>query len=1210
MRVRLRLDRLRDLLARSGISQNHWAIRLGLSRGHWSDLVNGKHPYPSAATRQRLLEAFAVPFDQLFLAEPEAGAVDAAMHAALSSRYLLDREIGAGGMGTVFQARDLRLARVVAVKVVSAEAVGGLGVRPFLQEVGHVARLQHPHIVPLFDAGDAAGSPFYVMPLCRDGSLGDLLTTRRRLGLAEALPIIRGIALALHHAHAFQVLHGDVKPGNVLLDAGHPYLADFGIARVLHREVFELGPPPGLDSSAGTPAYVSPEQASGQADLDPRSDLYSLGCVVFEMLGGRAPFGGRTTLETVAARFRGPPPDLAPLAPELPLGVVGAVARAMALDRADRPRSVADFVAELEREARSRAPALLVSTRLGVARAAGRARQRAAETPVLARTGRLLGGWARDVSHALRGLRRSRGMAATALLSLGLGIGANTAIFSLINALMLKSLPVREPQSLVRLHLAGSPSGATLTNPLWEALRDQQQGFTALAADGMEGFDLTTGGRLDRVLGDFVSGDFFPLLGVGPVLGRTLQPADDVRGCPAVAVLSHGFWRSRFGASPDVVGRSLTLNGHQVEIVGVLQPGFAGLTVGVESGFFLPLCSDAILRGPYSRLDQSGTWWLSIFGRIRPGLSPAQVTARLDGLAPGLLAATLHPQWSPDRQAAYLKLRFAVAPAATGVSGLRTTYRDSLFLMMAVVGVVLLIACANVANLLLARAAVRQRELAIRVGLGAGPGRLIRLLLTESLLLSVGGAALGCLFAVWGSRLLVRLLSTGTNFIALQPVLDARVLGFTAAVALVTGLLFGVVPAWRSSRVDPQSLLKSGGSGAIEGQRRWSAGKTLVVAQVALSMVLVVTAILLLGTWRRLATGDAGFRPEDVLLVRADLKYTSYPDSLQGAVQEEIRRRLQALPGVRSVSAALWTPLDGNSRNDTYHIEGYTARSPDDALVYDDVVGDGYFTTLGTALLGGRDFDARDRPGSPPVAIVNATFARRFFAGRSALGGHFTTSDTLAQPFEIVGVVEDVRYASLRDAAVPMAFFALGQQAAGAENTVFQLRMAGNPMPLIPTVLSAVAELNPGIVLSFRTLSGQVSEALVRERALATLAGFVGGLALLLATIGLYGLVSYGVTRREREIGLRMALGATGRSVTRLVLREVATLVLVGLGLGTLAALAATRLVAGFLYGLTATDLPSFMLALLALLAFGGAAGYLPARRAAKQDPMVTLRSD
>jgi len=1211
MRVRLKRDKLLDLLAHSGISQNHWALKLGLSRGHWSDIVNGRHPYPSAKTREVLLEVLGVGFDDLFEVDHGPGLSDPALHAAIAVRYVFDREIGQGGMGTVYLARDVKLNRVVAIKVVAEEAVGGVGVKRFLSEVGHVARLQHPHIVPLFDAGDAAGTPFYVMPYFRDGSLRDLLAQRQRLGLDEALTLVRGIGSALQRAHVHQILHCDVKPGNVLLDGGHAYVADFGIARALHREALEWGRRTDVDPSAGTPAYVSPEQATGHADLDGRSDLYSLGCLVFEMLAGRPPFEGRTTIETIAGRFNAPTPDLRRFAPELPPDVAGVVRGAMAIERDDRPESVGAFLAELDRAARRRAPAIVVTTRLGVSRAAGRLRRRLAGLPLSARAGRWVESLVRDTRHAGRGLARSPGFALTAMLSLALGIGANTTIFSLINAVMLKTLPVHRPEELVRITLGNSAAGGTtLTNPLWEQLREHQPQFGGLSAFSVGGFDLATGGPRDRVLATYVSGDYFRMLGVSTVLGRPITPADDVRGCPGVAVLSEAFWRSRFGGSRDVIGRTMPIDGRPFEVIGVAQPGFSGLVVGIASGFFVPICSDAIVRGSSLRLDHPATWWLSVFGRPREGGTTDQLAAGLALLAPRMMAATVSPEWTVERQEAYVRQTLAAEPAATGLSGLRAAYSRSLYLMMGVVGLVLFIACANVAHLLLARATARERELAIRIGLGAGRARVVRQLLTESLLLSAGGAALGTAFAVWGGRFLVRLLSSSTSEIALDLGIDVTMLAFTAVVAIGTALAFGVLPAWRATRVDPQAVLKAGGRGVAEGHSRFGLGKALVTAQVGMSLVLVVTALLLSQTLRGLATQEAGFQEEHVLLVRVDLSYTAYPESQYGTVHAEVLARLRALPGVRAASTAWFTPLSGGSRNDYYRIEGYTPTSSDDVLVYDNVIGDGYFATLRTRLLAGRDFDTRDRVGSPPVALVNAAFARKFFGGGSPLGKRFNTSDTLAPPIEIVGVVEDTRYQSLRSEPYPMAFFPVSQDPSPPGNTLFAVWTAASESVAAPGVIAAVQDVDPGILIGVGTLSQQVADSLRRERVLATLSGFFGVLALLLAAVGLYGTLSYGVSRRGHEIGVRMALGATGGTVSRMVLGEMGTLVAVGLAAGVAAALGTTRLVSSFLYGLTPTDPRSFALAIVVLLGVAALAGYLPARRAATQDPMVTLRAD
>ncbi|HKD91590.1 MAG TPA: ABC transporter permease [Terriglobales bacterium] len=815
-----------------------------------------------------------------------------------------------------------------------------------------------------------------------------------------------------------------------------------------------------------------------------------------------------------------------------------------------------------------------------------------------------------DLRYALRSMRKSPAVAAVVVLSLALGIGANTAIFSLIDAVMLRFLPVQKPQELVlvRRQLNGGRGSPSFTNPLWEALRDRQDVFSAPFAWSTDRYDLGHGGAVQNANGLVVSGGYFQALGVTPVLGRLISQADDHRGCPAVAVLSYGFWQDHFGGATSVIGQSISLDQQSLEIIGVSARGFYGLDVGSKFDVALPLCATTLFDGKESRLDQRSWWWLMTGGRLKPGVSEREATARLTGQSPVIMNAALPPDWSKEQQQRFLSAKLVSSSAATGVSALRNNFGQPLTILMTIVAAVLLIACANIASLMLARATTRTKEMAIRKAMGASRSRLTRQLLTESLLLSAVGAVCGLLFARWGSALLVRSLSTTRSNIFLDLTPDSRVLAFTAGLAIVTGLLVGVLPALRSTRVALIAAMK--GSQDSEGAHvaRFRAGKWIVAGQVALSLVLVLGGGLLLRSFYKLVTLDLGFDRNNVLLVRASLQTDDNAKKATTYVQME--DRLRSLPGVTAVSHSFTTPLSGREWNNFIHPDAPNPPTGEEALAFLNAVTPDYFDVLRTPLLAGRQFTATDSQTAPPVAIVNQTFAKRFFGGKAVLGKQFRIEGRTGQTMplvEIVGVVEDSKYEDMREEPQPTGYFPLSQTPQFSGDN-FELRTNMAPSAMAAQVQTAVAGVNKEVTLAFTTLTQQVDDNLVQDRLLAKLSGFFGALALLLAMIGSYGVLSFMVTQRQTEFGIRMALGAQPTSILRLVMSDMLAVLIGGIAVGIGLSLATVRLLQKMLFGLSPHDATTMLIATGVLAAAGVLAGLMPARRATRVDPMVTLR--
>jgi len=820
-----------------------------------------------------------------------------------------------------------------------------------------------------------------------------------------------------------------------------------------------------------------------------------------------------------------------------------------------------------------------------------------------------------DIRYGLRILGRTPVISCIAVLSLALGIGANTAIFSLIDTVMLRMLPVAKPEELAQVRIrsirsqnvAGNP---TFTNPLWEEVRNRQDIFSGIFAWGGTQFDLSQGGAVHKAQGIYASGEYFSALGVRPAAGRLIGPEDDKRGCPGVAVVSYDFWQEHFGGAAGAIGSSLSLDNHLFQIIGVSAPGFYGVDVGNKYEVAIPICAVAVFEGKDTRLDKRSWWWLSVIGRRKPGVSLEQVKARLGVLSPQVFAAAL-PPWDQKGQQEFLKRTLVTVPAATGTSYLRRQFTEPLNILMGVVGLVLLIACANIASLMLARAAARHKEIAVRRALGASRARLIRQLLTECVLLSTAGAALGIFFARWGSSLLVRFISTRENAVFLDLSLDWRMLSFTAATAVFTGLLFGVFPAFRSTRVSLTSAMKGSEAAESEIHSKFRPGKWIVASQVALSLVLLVASGLFLRSLLKLVTLDAGFDRTNVLIVHADLHNAKVPFEQQSAVFEEMETGLRALPGVISVSRSVMTPVSNYVWNNLLQVDGPNAPTGDNALAFFNFISPAYFETLRTPLLAGRNFNDGDTANGQKVAIVNEALAKRFFPKEEALGKYFREEadpGKTSPQIQIVGIVKDTKYESLREEAHAIAYFPIAQLTEHAEQEAFELRTATQPSAFLSGVQETVGGISKSIPLQFATLAQQVDDSIVQERLLATLSTFFGALALLLAMIGLYGALSYLVTQRQKEFGIRLALGAPRNSILQLVMRDVLFVLAGGVFAGVCLSLALVGLLQKMLFGLAARDTMTLLASVGVLSAVAFFAGYLPARRAMRVDPMVALR--
>jgi putative ABC transport system permease protein len=806
---------------------------------------------------------------------------------------------------------------------------------------------------------------------------------------------------------------------------------------------------------------------------------------------------------------------------------------------------------------------------------------------------------ARDARYAFRMFRRNPSFTFVIVLTLALGIGANTAIFTLIDALMLRSLPVSNPQELVQITMrergGTGPGGGSFSHAIARTLANQRDAFAGAAGFSSYAVDVGSSGSLRRVQAALVTGDFYQTLGLHPIAGRLLGHDDDEAGAPLAAVISDGYWEREFARNPNAVGQVLTMNEVPVTIVGVSPRGFVGATVGLVADITLPVSALAQLSPSAAGLLGPGNFWLRILARPAPGVSIAEAMARVNAAWPAAAETAIASHWPANRRKSMAESQFEAEPGGTGWTFLRGLYATPLYVLMGVAGLVLVIACANVASLMLARASSRQREVAVRLAIGAGRGRLVRQFLIESALLSLIGAACGVAIAWSASTTVVNLISEGPVKIVFDLSPNIRVLGFTTVVALATSLLFGIAPALQATAAKPAATLKDD---ARTSTSRSRVLPLLVSGQVALALVLLAGAGLFVRTLQNLQNIDPGFKREGVLIVELEGRRTAMPSDALAEVQR--------LPGVLSASFATHTPLSGATWSEPVVPAGQQLPERDSAIFIG--ADPGYFDALQIRLIAGRAFTDGDAPAGPFVAIVNQAYAKRVFGDRNPIGQHLTASVRgRREDLEVVGLATNVNASGLRKQPPAIVYVAYSQLT-GEVPTSLLVRASGSIAGVASTIQQALQPKVSGASVTVRPLSAQVASTIIQERMMAMLAGVFGLLALLLTCVGLYGLLAYTVAQQTKEIGIRMALGAQGSRVVRSVLTGGARLVAIGIVLGLPLAWAASRLVGTMLFGLTPTDPATIFGAILTLVLAAQLAAYLPARRASRVDPLVALR--
>jgi predicted permease len=826
-----------------------------------------------------------------------------------------------------------------------------------------------------------------------------------------------------------------------------------------------------------------------------------------------------------------------------------------------------------------------------------------------------------DIRFGLRTLGKNPGFTLVAILTLALGIGANAAIFSLTDQVLLRLLPVERPRELVVLSSPGVghgriwsdiEGGPSFSYPMYKDLRDRNEVFTGLLARYHLQVNVAGEGQSQLAEGELVTGNYFQVLGVRPFLGRVLTVQDETApGANPVTVLSYGYWTRHFGSDPNILNKQLAVNGNSLTVVGVARPGFAGVQVGQIPDLFIPITMKAQMTPNWDGLADRNDHWVTMLGRLQPGVTAEKAQA---GLAPVYRAlmegdATALKLSARDQQE-FVNRKLVLGTGSHGRPVLQHDAGQPLLVLMAMVGLVLLIACANLAGLLIARGEGRQREIALRLALGAGRVRLVRQLMTESLILALAGGAAGLALASWTLSVIVNSIPEDQGASGLTSQLDYRVLIFACVVSVVTGVLFGLVPAIRATHTDLQSVLKDQGVNVSGGRTNVRVRKFLLTSQIALTAVLLSAAGLFAHSLLNLKTQDLGVRPDHVLEFSISPELNRYTPPQTIALADRIRKSMGLLPGVRSASESEIPMLANSNSSSNVTVQGYNAQEDEDMNVDQNFVGPNFLATMGIPLLNGREFSEADSGTSPKVAIINEAMARRFFAGRNPIGLRFGFGGgkDVKLDTEIVGIVKDSKNSDVKQAARPFAFLPYSQSE-HAGNATFYVRTNQDPVALTATVRNLIQGFDGNLpVYGVKTLTAQVDEIMFTDRLVTIFSLCLGLLASLLAAVGLYGVMAYVVARRTREIGIRMALGATQQSVAWMILREILGMLAAGLCVGLIAAYGIGRVVESLLFGVKASDPVVFVLAAGLLAAVALLAGWLPSRKAANVDPMVALR--
>ena len=826
-----------------------------------------------------------------------------------------------------------------------------------------------------------------------------------------------------------------------------------------------------------------------------------------------------------------------------------------------------------------------------------------------------------DIRFGLRTLGKNPGFTLVAILTLALGIGANAAIFSLTDQVLLRLLPVERPRELVVLSSPGVghgriwsdiEGGPSFSYPMYKDLRDRNEVFTGLLARYHLQVNVAGEGQSQLAEGELVTGNYFQVLGVRPFLGRVLTVQDETApGANPVTVLSYGYWTRHFGSDPNILNKQLAVNGNSLTVVGVARPGFAGVQVGQIPDLFIPITMKAQMTPNWDGLADRNDHWVTMLGRLKPGVSAEKAQA---GLAPVYRAlmegdATALKLSARDQQE-FVNRKLVLGTGSHGRPVLQHDAGQPLLVLMAMVGLVLLIACANLAGLLIARGEGRQREIALRLALGAGRVRLVRQLMTESLILALAGGAAGLALASWTLSVIVNSIPEDQGASGLTSQLDYRVLIFACVVSVVTGVLFGLVPAIRATHTDLQSVLKDQGVNVSGGRTNVRVRKFLLTSQIALTAVLLSAAGLFAHSLLNLKTQDLGVRPDHVLEFSISPELNRYTPPQTIALADRIRKSMGLLPGVRSASESEIPMLANSNSSSNVTVQGYNAQEDEDMNVDQNFVGPNFLATMGIPLLNGREFSEADSGTSPKVAIINEAMARRFFAGRNPIGLRFGFGGgkDVKLDTEIVGIVKDSKNTDVKQAAHPFAFLPYSQSEQ-AGNATFYVRTNQDPVALTVTVRNLIAGFDANLpVYGVKTLTAQVDEIMFTDRLVTIFSLCLGLLASLLAAVGLYGVMAYVVARRTREIGIRMALGATQQNVAWMILREILGMLAAGLCVGLIAAYGIGKVVESLLFGVKASDPAVFVLAAVLLAAVALLAGWLPSRKAANVDPMVALR--